>query len=266
MSVMSRIPGSLAWAVLVLAVCQAAAVSIPLTLFGGQPNSSDVDLLISPAGYAFAIWAVIYVLTIVVGAMFVKYRATGTGSARRLAIDIAVACAAAALWLVVSAANWTWVTSVLLTVMAVVLLDAARIAAGPADEQAGPVNTMVRVTVGIYASWATAAVFLNWASDFGKTVADPSVLGWQLIFLIGAVVLGVAVTVGYGAVLPAYPVVLIWAFAAIIVNAWSASTVVVVLCITAIVLVIVGYLMSVRRRGQSPDTAAALGSVAADGR
>ncbi len=96
----TRISTPAAWAVLVLSVAQALAVFIPLLTFGGQPNDDDVDLFISPTGYAFGIWAVIYLLSIATGVVFVRTRTTGTGSAQRLAIDLAVACGAAALWLV----------------------------------------------------------------------------------------------------------------------------------------------------------------------
>ena len=245
MSTQPRLSRALAWTVLILAVCQAAAVFIPLAQFGGEPNDSGVDLYISPAGYAFGIWAVIYVLSIVVGVMFVRNQATGTRSPRRLAIDLALTFAAAALWLIVSAADVGWIPSILLTVMAVALLDAARIAAGPADDTAPhSLNTTVRITVGIYAAWATAAVFVNWASDLGRTVADPDSLGWQLVILIAAAVVGIVATYLVGGALPAYPIVLVWAFVAIAVNAWSTSTVVVVCCAIAIVAVIGAYVLA----------------------
>lgn len=64
--------------------------------------------------------------------VFVRTRVSGTPSAQRLTVDLAVACAAAASWLLVSAASIDWLPSVLLTVMVVVLIDAALIAARPA--------------------------------------------------------------------------------------------------------------------------------------
>lgn len=96
-----------------------------------RPQLRRVDLLISPAGYAFTIWAVIYLACIATGVVFVRTRVSGTPSAQRLTVDLAVACAAAASWLLVSAASIDWLPSVLLTVMVVVLIDAALIAARP---------------------------------------------------------------------------------------------------------------------------------------
>ena len=72
-------------------------------------------------------------------------------------------------WLLVSAASIDWLPSVLLTVMAVVLIDAALIAARPAAADVDArITLLVRTTMGIYAAWASAAVFLNWAADLGR--------------------------------------------------------------------------------------------------
>ncbi|MGV9795011.1 MFS transporter [Gordonia sp. NPDC003422] len=252
----TRISTPAAWAVLVLSVAQALAVFIPLLTFGGQPNDDDVDLFISPTGYAFGIWAVIYLLSIATGVVFVRTRTTGTGSAQRLAIDLAVACGAAALWLVVSAASIEWLPAVLLTVMTVVLLDAAVIAAGPADDAPPAVTTLVRVTIGVYAAWASAAVFVNWASDLGSSVADPTSAGWQVAFLVAAAALGSAVTFVVGSSVIAYPLTLLWAFVAIIVNATGESTTVVVVAVVGIVAVIVAYLGSVKSRERRDEVSA----------
>lgn len=245
----AHISAPLAWTVLTLAIAETAAVFIPLLSFGTDPNEDGVDLMISPAPYAFAIWSIIYILAIAVGVVFVRYRASGTGSAQRLAIDLAITCGAAALWLIVSAAGISWLPSILLTVMAAAMYDAARIAAGPADAGAPSwITTLVRITIGIYAGWASAAVFLNWASDFARSgLTDATSLGWQLAILIAAALYGVAVTFLFGAALPAFPLTLLWAFIAIIVTAWSTSGAVVIVAVFGIVAVGLAYAISVRR-------------------
>ena len=245
------ISAPVAWAVLGLAVTEALAVLLPLLAFDGQPNDDGVDLLISPAGYAFAIWAVIYVLAIAVGVVFVRKRTSGTGSAQRLAIDLAITCGAATLWLIVSAASLDWLPSILLTVMAAALFDAARIAAGPADPNAPSwITTLVRITVGIYAGWASAAVFINWAADLARSgIVDATSLGWQLAILIAAALYGVGVTFRVGAALPAYPLTLVWALLAIIVGAWTSSSAVVIVAVFGLVAVGLAYAISVRRPG-----------------
>lgn len=247
----SQISTPAAWAVLILSITQALAVFVPLALFDGQPNDDGVDLFISPAGYAFAIWSVIYVLAIITGVVFVRERQSGTQFGQRLA----VACGAATLWLIVSAASIDWLPSILLTVMAIVLLDAARIAAMPVDESSST-TTLVRITIGIYAGWATAAVFVNWASDIARSgIADESSVGWQLVVLILAALVGIAVTYLYGAALPALPITLAWALVAIVVNAWSSSTSVVVIGVVGILALVLAYVASRRRNASTPAVA-----------
>ncbi|MEP9415342.1 MFS transporter [Gordonia sp. VNQ95] len=245
----SRISPVAAWSVLVFAVAQAVAVFLPLLVFGGEPNDDGVDLFISPAGYAFAIWGIIYLLSIAVGIVFVRTRTSGTASPQRLAVDLAVACAAAATWLVVSAASLNWLPSILLTVLAVVLVDAALIAGRPVDSgETSATTTLVRITIGIYAAWATAATFVNWASDIARAGADATSVGWQLVLLIAAVLVGAVITYVVGSALPAYPLTLLWAFVAIVVTAIGSSTVVVVAGVIGMVVVIAAYAASVARR------------------
>lgn len=159
-------------------------------------------------------------LSIVFALLVVWKGAARTINPRRLLIDLEIAFAGAAVWILVSAAEWTWVTPIVLTVMTVVLLDAARIAARPADDSAPPwLTDLTRVLVGVYAAWATAAVFRNWAAAIGADLADPQSLGWQVAILLACAVVGLAVTTAVGSVLVAYPLTLVWAFVGIIVAA-----------------------------------------------
>ena len=78
----------------------------------------------------------------------------------------AIATGVVFLWLIVPAASPHWLPSVLLTIMAIALVDSARIAALPVNsETRASTTTLERITVGICAGWASAAVFVNWASD-----------------------------------------------------------------------------------------------------
>ena len=65
--------------------------------------------------------------------------------------------------------------------------------------------------------------------------------------LIAAAALGVAVTYLVGSALPGYPITLLWALVAIIVNAAGRSTVVVAVAAIGIAAVIAAYLASRRR-------------------
>ncbi|AFR50676.1 hypothetical protein KTR9_4067 [Gordonia sp. KTR9] len=256
----TRISGPITWLAVFLAVAQVLAPVVPFSGFGASPNESTTDLLITPAGYTFSIWSLIYLLSIVFAVAVVWKGSTGTDDPRRLLIDLEVAFAGAAVWILVSAAEWTWVTPLVLTVMTVALLDAARIAARPADGAAPRWLTAVtRILVGVYAAWATAAVFQNWAAAIGADLADPRSLGWQLAVLLACAVVGLAVTAVVGSVLVAYPLTLIWAFVGIIVNAQGETTAVVGVAVgTTVALIVTTAAITVlRRRAGTPASAEA---------
>lgn len=230
----------IAWLIVALAVAQVVAPVVPFSGVGASPNESTTDLLITPEGYTFSIWSVIYLLSIVFALAVVWKGCTGTGDGRRLLADLGIAFAGAAVWILVSAAEWTWVTPIVLTVMTVVLIDAARIAAGPADEAAPTwLTNLTRILVGIYAAWATAAVFQNWAAAIGADLADPQSLGWQLAILLVCAVFGLAVTATVGSELVAYPLTLIWAFLGIFATAKGETPAVVAVAIGTIVALVV---------------------------
>lgn len=242
------VPVGLAATVLVLAVAQAVTPVLTSVLGGAQPDESTVDLLITPAGWTFSIWGLIYLLAIVTGVAVLVRGSTGTRDPRRLLIALAVAQAGAAVWIVFSANQMSWFTSVTLTVMVVALLDAARTAAGPTDGDAPRwLTLLVRTTVGVYAAWATAAVFQNWASDLAEATLDPTDVRWQLVLLVGSVVVGAVVTVLLGARLPGYPVTLLWALTGILAASSGDSSAVVATAVAAMVVVVAAFAVAVRR-------------------
>lgn len=252
----TRISGPITWLAVFLAVVQVLAPVVPFSGFGASPNESTTDLLITPAGYTFSIWSLIYLLSIAFAVAVMWKGATGTDAPRRLLVDLEAAFAGAAVWILVSAAEWTWVTPIVLTVMTVVLLDAARIAAGPADDSAPRwLTVLTRILVGVYAAWATAAVFQNWAAAIGADLADPQSLGWQLAVLLACAAVGLAVTAAVGSVLIAYPLTLIWALVGIIAAAQGETTAVVGVAVGTIVALIVttAVITVLRRRAGTPD-------------
>ena len=244
----TRVPVGLAVLVLVLAVAQAVAPVLTSVLGGAEPDESTVDLLITPAGWTFSIWGLIYLLSIISAVAVLVRRSTGTRDPRRLLVALAVAQAGAAVWIVFSANQMSWFTSVTLTVMVVALLDAARTAAGPVDSDAPRwLTLLVRTTVGIYAAWATAAVFQNWASDLAEATLDPSDVPWQLVLLVGSVVLGAVVTARLGGRLPGYPLTLLWALTGILVEARGGSTAVLASAVVGMVVVVAALAVALRR-------------------
>jgi len=232
----------LAWVALLAAVAQAAAPVVARSSGGASPDEATTDLFITPAGYTFSIWGVIYALSIATTACVVWKRSTGTNRPDHLLTDLLIAFLGASAWIAGAATEVEWITPIILTVMTVALIDAARLTAGSYDESTpGWLTGLTRTTVGLYAAWASAAVFQNWAAEIGATVGDPAILWWQVVILILGACFGIAVTARYGAALPLYPIGLVWALVGIIVAAWGETTAVVVVCLVAILGVAVAW-------------------------
>lgn len=237
-----RVTPPLAWATLLAAIAQALAPVIAGLSGGASPAESTTDLSITPAGYAFSIWGVIYALSIATTACVVWKRSTGTDRPDHLLTDLLVAFLGASAWIAGAAAEVPWITPIILTVMTIALIDAVRLTARSCDESTpGWLTGLVRATVGLYASWASAAVFQNWAAEIGGSFGDPADLWWQLAVLILGACFGIAITARYGGTLPLYPLGQIWALVGILVSGWGETTAVVVVCVLGIVGVIVAW-------------------------
>lgn len=168
----------LAWAVLALAIAQAVAPGV--TFFGPGTSPSDGgggDLLITPAGWTFAIWGVIYTLAIVHAVLTLR-RGPETTS-RRLQIDQVVLYGGAVLWITLAALDNSVATAAGLTLMALAAVDGILTTAREHRDE-----PLTVATVGVYAGWVTAAFFLNLASALvALDLVSADGLGWQLVVL-----------------------------------------------------------------------------------
>lgn len=234
-SIRMRATAPLAWLTLLAAIGQAIAPVIARWSGGASPDEATTDLFITPAGYTFSIWGVIYALSIATAACVLWQRRTGTARPDHLLTALLVAFLGACAWIAGSAAQVEWITPIILTVMTVALIDAVRLTASSRDESTpGWLSGLVRATVGLYAAWASAAVFQNWAAEIGGSFGDPAVLWWQLVVLVLGACFGIAVTARYGHALPLYPIGQVWALIGILVTGWGETTAVVVVCVLGI--------------------------------
>ncbi|MGJ9421522.1 hypothetical protein [Aeromicrobium sp. CF3.5] len=237
---LQRPPGVpvLAWAVLAAAVLQVVAPLVTFGATGGTPGTdSGADLLISPVGWAFAIWGVIYTLAIA-QAIAVLVRGAHEVS-RRQQIGLIVLYLGGTLWIGMSETGNSLATAAALLVMLIAAVDAVLTVA---DESIAPrwLSVLTRAAVGLYAGWVTAAFFLNVSTalvDFGPVEVDE--LAWQIVVLVLAVVALVAITVRTRGILT-YAAAGAWALVGIAVTGRSdGTTAVTVLALVAIVLVVV---------------------------
>lgn len=243
----------LAWAVLAAAVVEVVA---PAVIFGASrstPGTGGPELLVNPAGWAFAIWGVIYSLAI---AQAVGVLVRGAGSvSKRLQVDLLALYLGGTLWIVLSTTDSSVATAVALLLMLVAAVDAVLTVA---REPIAPrwLSRLNRASVGLYAGWATAAFFLN----LGSALVDVEVFGadelaWQVVLLVVAALTLLTLTVQARGIVT-YAAAGVWALVGIVATAGSdGSTEITIVSVAAIaVLVATTIALQVVGNRRSPAT------------
>lgn len=165
----------------------------------------QIDPPVQPAGYAFAIWGVIYGW-LVVSAVYGIWKRTEDGAWDRARPALILSLAVGTPWLAVANASAIWATVMIFAMMItaiVALLNA------PED------RWTFRVPVGLYAGWLTAASFVSLGSTAAGYGIGPAQLGWAYIGIVGALIVTTAVLRAVAC--PAYGLAVVWALVGIIV-------------------------------------------------
>ena len=203
-----------AWITLILAVAFAAAPAVTNPFSGFRADQlpiPQVDPPIQPAGYAFAIWGLIYGWLIVSAVYGVWKRREDEGWDRARG-PLIVSLAIGVPWLAIAntSAIWATVTIYLMAIFAIAALIRA-----PRRDRA-----WLQAPVAIYAGWLTAASFVS----LGSTAAGYGIafgpLGWAYAGILGALIVAVAVIARRPAA-PEYGMTVIWALIGII---WANGT------------------------------------------
>ena len=217
-----RDTSALAWAVLAASIVQVVAPVITINGPGRSPgNGSGPELLITPVGWAFSIWGVIYGLAIAQAVSVLWRRAASMP--RRLQVDQLALYLAGALWVALAALDSSLATAAALLLMLVAAVDGL-LTATRADLAPRWFALLTRGAIGLYAGWVTAAFFLNASTalvDAGLVEADG--LAWQLVMLIAAAVTLLALTVSARGILT-YAAAGTWALIGIAVTGASDGT------------------------------------------
>ena len=248
----ARPSSALAWTVLVAAVLQVVTPAVQaLGDLGASPSSQGEDLLITPSGYTFSIWSLVYLLTIAYAVAVIVKRSTGTVAARRLLGDLALLYLGASLWIIASAFEWSWITAVILLVMVVLAVDTAHVAAVRTPDVEAPrwLTRLARATTGLYAGWVTAAGGLNVCTAL---VADGDFDGMEIGWQVWALALVALVAVGFSALIGgsiAYAAALVWALVGVVAAVRDTSgALVATAVVAAVAIVVVNAVLLLRRR------------------
>lgn len=178
----------------------AAICAVGLALVGSSVSDSgggyftSSSTLLAPSGPAFAIWGLIYALLAVyvvwqwlpMARTSARARITGWPAAWSLALN---GC-----WLLVTGADWLWVSVVvILALWAVLVWLLVRVS------RAGHAGVIVRqlnqLPFGIYLGWTTVAAGANVAAALASTGWSPPLMGaqsWGVAAVIAVLVVGMA--------------------------------------------------------------------------
>lgn len=253
MSTSSDLTRSLA--VAVTAVTQ--VVSAPLTSLALGPSSdqgtiSDANLSpVTPAGYAFAIWGLIYAASLALAVYQLLPSQRIREVHRRTGWWIAAAFTCSTVWVPVFGTRTIWLSQVIIVLlvaslaMATVRLTRSGHATGSTE------RLLLRLPVTFYLGWATLATF----AGFGVTLRSfgmPERAGWVTVLSAGlvlvAAVVATAVVVRETAV-AGFAFTACWALVAIAVATYETPVRVVALLAVAAVLVGVALHTTRSRRG-----------------
>jgi len=193
--------------ILTLTFVLSPALTSPFSGFrADQLPIPQIDPPVQPAGYAFAIWGLIYGW-LVVSAVFGIWKRGSDAGWDRARLPLIVSLGVGTPWLAVANDSAIWAT-IMIFVMAIGAI-LALIRAPKTD------YWMFKVPVGIYAGWLTAASFVS----LGSTAAGYGLLtdqmGWAYLGIIGALALAAMVMLRTAA--PSYGLTVVWALVAIIV-------------------------------------------------
>lgn len=182
------------------------AVTPPFT--GFRPDQLPIPQIappIQPAGYAFAIWGLIYAW-LVASAVFGIVRRGESTAWDRTRIPLLISLAVGTPWLAIANMSAIWAT-ILLFVMAVLAI-LALLSAPEADKW------WLKVPVGIFAGWLTAASFVSLGSTAAGYGFITDQLGWAYIGILGA--LAIAAPVLWRSASAPYGLTVVWALVGII--------------------------------------------------
>ncbi|MGO4542169.1 tryptophan-rich sensory protein [Paenibacillus sp. 2TAB19] len=223
-------------ALVLVIVMNVLADRLPL---GGKTTgelSAQYPVLITPAGYAFGIWLVIYALLIA----FVVYSFTKRGrkskAVQAVGIYFILSCLFNVAWLL--AWHYEYVNSSVFIMLALLLsLIAIYLRINSSGVRTAAISSdrwLVRLPFSLYLGWISVATIVNiacalYAAEWqGFGLSEET---WAIIMLSVAFVL--AIWVGATRRDPVFMLVFVWAFVAIFVKQQQAHTAV---AITAIVL------------------------------
>jgi len=220
---------SLACLILVLSIAFAAApfATDPFSGFTeDQLPIPQIDPPAQPAGYAFAIWGVIY-LWLVFSAFYGAARRATAEDWHQMRLPLTISLAVGVPWLAIANASAIWAT-VTIWIMAVFAILA--LLRAPARDR-----WLAQAPVALYAGWLTAASCVSLATVMSGYGIGPKPAGWAVTAIVIAFVIAWS-THKRRRSAPEYLFAVVWALIGVVVANWAADGFVAVLAALGAVL------------------------------
>lgn len=206
--------------------------------------ADENQAIIQPAGFAFSIWGLIYVLLLawIIKLFFSKYEKLPVTS--RLKYWPIINFLLNGLWILVFTQQWLWASVLVIIALLYTIVKMYTILTG------GGQHWFDRFPFTVYFGWVTIAAIVNIftlaVNNDVETFIGLNELSWTIIMLIFAVLIGIIVALYFKDWL--YPIVLMWPYFGIYIENDSAYSSLDVTLITAgILLLITAIITAVRK-------------------
>ncbi|MBA8793292.1 hypothetical protein FHX74_000886 [Friedmanniella endophytica] len=243
--------------VVVLALAVLQIVSSPLTtLLGIGPDTGAVSdanrSLITPAGYAFSIWGLIYLASLAYATNQLRPSERTRPVQRRTGWWMALAFASSTVWVPIFATRTIWLSQIVILVLVVALITAAVRAARTGPAQRTTERALVRLPITLYLGWAVLAATAGFGVTF-RSLGMPPAAAWVTVvsvLLLAAATLCCLWVVGRATALAAFAFTALWALVAVVVA--TPSDVVRVAAVLAAVVVAAALIVRTGRSDRKP--------------
>ena len=243
----------------ITAVAQAVAAPLTSLALGTGANTgtiSDDNLSpVTPAGYAFAVWGLIYAACLALAIYQILPSQRERTVHRETGWWLAGAFGVSAVWVPVFGTRTLWLAQILIVMLLICLVFAAQafLRTGPADAMAE--ELLLRLPVMVYLGWATLATAAGFATTF-RSAGMPASARWvneiSVVLVLSATIMSLFV-VGRLVAIAGFVVTACWALVAVAVGTYVDSVrLAAVLAIIVVLAVVLG------RTLRSPDRRAVL--------
>jgi hypothetical protein len=183
----------------------------------GEISNAHPTLLVA-AGYAFAIWGLIFLLDVAFGAWQLPARRGAAGALARIRLPAAAGFALTALWMPVFSMQLFWLALLIIWAALACLLACALILSRDPRPEAGQ-RWLAWLPLSLHAGWLSLAAFLNTAQVIVayRWLPTGDMLGWSLALFGLAAIMLLALNQRMRGNLP-YVAAALWALAAVYVK------------------------------------------------